>query len=54
MFSILNPMELSDLQFNIFLSLFGGIFFLLPAVFTLYLLHLTCKIESTRKEISEP
>ena len=54
MLSIFNPMELSDLQFNIFLSLIGGIFFLLPAVFTLYLLHLTSQIESARTETQEP
>lgn len=49
----MDPMNLSDLQFNIFLSLFGGIFFLLPAAFTLYLLHLTFKIESARTETQE-
>jgi hypothetical protein len=52
MLSIFNPMELSDLQFNIFLSLIAS-FFLLPAVFTLYLLHITFKIESARTETQE-
>lgn len=54
MLSMFNPMTLSDLQFNIFLSLTAGIFFLLPAVFTLYLLYLTFKIESARTETQEP
>lgn len=54
MLSIFNPMELSDLQFNIFLSLIAGMFFLLPTVFTLYLFYLTFKIESAREEIQEP
>ena len=49
----MGSMNLTDLQFNILLSLIAGIF-LLPAVFTLYCLILTFKIESSRTETQEP
>jgi len=48
-----DPLTISDFHFEcLMIVLSAG--FLLPAVFTLYLLHLTFKIESSRKEISEP
>ena len=49
----INPLTWSDSQFSLLFYLLSAAL-LLPAVFTLYLLHLTFKIESKRKEIQEP
>ena len=48
-----DPLTISDFQFECLMILLSAAI-LLPAVFTLYLLYLTCKIESSRKEIAEP
>ena len=47
-----DPLTISDFHFECLMAVLS-IALLLPAVFTMYLLHLTFKIESSRKEISE-
>lgn len=47
-----DPLTISDFQFECLMILLSAAL-LLPAVFTLYLLHLTFKIESSREELSE-
>lgn len=47
-----DPLTISDFHFECLMIAFSAAL-LLPAVFTLYLLYLTFKIESSREELSE-
>ena len=47
-----DPLTISDFQFECLMIVLSAAL-LLPAVFTLYLLHLTFKIESARTETQE-
>ena len=47
-----DPLTISDFQFECLIIVLSAAL-LLPAVFTLYLLHLTFKIESVRTETQE-
>ncbi len=47
-----DPLTISDFQFECLMIVLSAAL-LLPAVFTLYLLHLTFKIESVRTETQE-
>ena len=47
-----DPLTISDFHFECLMILLSAAL-LLPAVFTLYLLYLTSKIESSREELSE-
>jgi len=47
-----DPLTISDFQFECLMIVLSAAF-LLPAVFTLYLLYLTFKIESARTETQE-
>ena len=47
-----DPLTLSDFHFECLMILLSAAL-ILPAVFTLYLLRLTFKIESSREELSE-
>lgn len=47
-----DPLAISDFHFECLMIALAAAL-LLPAVFTLYLLYLTFKIESSREELSE-
>lgn len=47
-----DPLTISDFHFECLMILLSAAF-LLPAAFTLYLLYLTFKIESSREDLSE-
>lgn len=48
-----DPLTISDFQFECLMILLSAAL-LLPAAFTLYLLHLTSQIESAKTETQEP